>query len=207
MLCFTTLFRVTINCPVSKSCGSYISSTVHQVVSTTQFKICTVSLQWHQMEAMASQITGNSTVPLWNRLLRQLTKKNLKPTFGLWIHRSPVYFPHKGLKFQKRFKYDCVIMVIVIETCIDIMSLQWRHNVRDGVSNDQPHHCLLNSLFGRRSQKTSKFRVTGLCTGNSPGTGEFPARMASNADDVIMCHEHKKGRAGCSHNWFLGLYS
>ena len=39
--------------------------------------------------------------------------------------------------------------------------------------------------------KTSKLRVTGLCAGNSPVTGEFPAQMASNAenvpfDDVIM---------------------
>ena len=26
-------------------------------------------------------------------------------------------------------------------------SLQWRHNERDGVSNHQPHDCLLNRLF------------------------------------------------------------
>ena len=31
------------------------------------------------------------------------------------------------------------------------------------------------SLFTRRSKKTSKFLVTGLCAGNSPGTVEFPA--------------------------------
>ena len=43
--------------------------------------------------------------------------------------------------------------------------LRWRHNGRDGVSNHQPHDCLLNSLFGRRSKKTWKFRVTGLCAG------------------------------------------
>ena len=55
-------------------------------------------------------------------------------------------------------------------------TLQWRHNGRDGVSNHQPHDCLLNSLFGCRSKKTSKLRVTGLCVGNSPVTGEFPAR-------------------------------
>ena len=48
---------------------------------------------------------------------------------------------------------------------------QWRHNGRDGVSNHQPHDCLLNRLFKRRSKKTSKHRVTGLCTGNSPVTG------------------------------------
>ena len=48
-----------------------------------------------------------------------------------------------------------------------------------------------NRLFRRRSKKTSKVRITGLCEGNSPVTGEFPAQRASNAemfpfDDVIM---------------------
>ena len=44
-------------------------------------------------------------------------------------------------------------------------SLQWRHNRHDGVSNHQPHHCLLNRLFKRRSKKTSK--LNGLCEGRS----------------------------------------
>ena len=47
-------------------------------------------------------------------------------------------------------------------------TLQWRHNGCDGVSNHQPHVCLLNRLFRCRSKKTSKLRVTGLCVGNSP---------------------------------------
>ena len=37
--------------------------------------------------------------------------------------------------------------------------------------NHQPHDCLLNRLFRRRSKKISKLRVTGLFAGNSPGTG------------------------------------
>ena len=60
---------------------------------------------------------------------------------------------------------------------------QWRHN---SVSNHQPLDCLLNRLFRRRSKKTSKLRVTGLCAGNSPGTGEFPAQMASYAENVSI---------------------
>ena len=91
-------------------------------------------------------------------------------------------------------------------------SLQWRHNERNGVSNHQPHDCLLNvgvsyhqlydclfnRLFRRRSKKTSKLRVTGGCDGNSPVTGEFTAQRASNAanvpfDDVIMDY-HSNGR-------------
>ena len=61
----------------------------------------------------------------------------------------------------------------------------------DGVSNHKRLDCLLNRLFRCRSKKTSKLRVTGICEGNSPVTGEFPARRASNAeifpfDDVII---------------------
>ena len=68
--------------------------------------------------------------------------------------------------------------------------LRWRHNGRDGVSNHQPHDCLLNGLFRRRSKKMSQLRVTGLCAGNSPGTGEFPAEMASNVENVSIWLRH-----------------
>ena len=73
-------------------------------------------------------------------------------------------------------------------------TLHWRHNDHGGVSNYQPHDCLLNRLFRRRSKKTSKLRVTGLCAGNSPGTGEFPTQMASNAENVSIwwCHHDLK---------------
>ena len=64
------------------------------------------------------------------------------------------------------------------------MALQWRHNEHDCVSNPQPHECLLKRLFRRWSKKTSKLRVTGLCAGTSPVTGEFPAQRLSNAENV-----------------------
>ena len=69
-------------------------------------------------------------------------------------------------------------------------SLRWRHNELVGISNHQPHHCLFNRLFKRGSKKTSKFRVTGLCAGNSPVTGEFPAERASNAENVSIQWRH-----------------
>ena len=70
-------------------------------------------------------------------------------------------------------------------------ALQWLRNERDGVSNHQPHHCLLNRLFRRRSKKTTKLHVTGLCVGNSPVIDEFPAQRASNAEIVsIWWHHH-----------------
>ena len=39
-------------------------------------------------------------------------------------------------------------------------------------------------------QKISKLSVTGLCTENSPVTGEFPAQKASNAENVSIWWRH-----------------
>ena len=84
---------------------------------------------------------------------------------------------------------------------------RWRYNGRDGISNHQPHDCLLNRLFRRRSKKTSKLRVTGLSAGNSPVTGEFPTEMASNAENVSIWWRHHAengrldvGASGCATN-------
>ena len=70
------------------------------------------------------------------------------------------------------------------------VSLHLRHNGHDSVSSHQPHDCLLNRLFSRRSKKISKLRVTGLCAGNSPETGEFSAQMVSNAENVPIWWRH-----------------
>ena len=74
-------------------------------------------------------------------------------------------------------------------TC-SMLALQWCHNEHNGILNHQRHNCLPNSLFRRRWKKTSKLRVTGLCEGNSPVTGEFPAQRASNVENVSIwwCH-------------------
>ena len=60
---------------------------------------------------------------------------------------------------------------------VETITLQWRHNERDCVSNHRRLYCLLNCWFRRRSKKTSKLRVIGLCVGNSPG--------ASNAVNLM----------------------
>ena len=70
------------------------------------------------------------------------------------------------------------------------ITLQWRYNEHDGVSNHQAHDCLLKRLFRRRSKKTSKLRVTGICEGNSTVTGEFPAQRASNATNSPIWWRH-----------------
>ena len=65
--------------------------------------------------------------------------------------------------------------------------LQWRHNGRDGVSPAAP---LFTQPCRCRSKKTSKLCVTGICVGNSPVPGEFPAQMTSNAENVSIWWRH-----------------
>ena len=106
------------------------------------------------------------------------------------------------LCFMSMWQYSCYITlakwrhiswptwVQVPDGTNQLPALHWSHNEPDGVSKYQPRDCLLNCLFRRRSKKTSKLRVTGLCVGNSPGTGEFPALMASNTENVSIWWRH-----------------
>ena len=83
-------------------------------------------------------------------------------------------------------------------------ALQWRHNECDGVSNHRRLHGLLNRLFRRRSKKTSKFRVTGLCEGNSMVAGVYLSQRASNAENVsIWWRHHERQCPWFSRCWFL----
>ena len=98
-----------------------------------------------------------------------------------------IYFNFAGntiKRYKSGIEYSNIQQTILHITLPYITSpLQWRHNGRDSVSNHQPHDCLLNRLFRRRSKKTSKLRVTGFC--------EFPAQMASNAEKIsIWWHHH-----------------
>ena len=79
--------------------------------------------------------------------------------------------------------------IFFIDFSLALITLQLRHGEQDGVSNHQRLYCLFNRLH--RSKKTSKFCVTGLCAGNSPGPVNSPhkkpvTRKMFPLDDVIM---------------------
>ena len=84
-----------------------------------------------------------------------------------------------------------------------IRSLQWHHNGCNGISNHQSQDCFLNHSFRHKSKKTSNLRVTGLCAGNSPVTGEFPPKKASNAENVFIwwCYYVDVQMAGGASGW------
>ena len=91
------------------------------------------------------------------------------------------------------------LKVILLSTILPLqLPLRWRHDERDGVSNHQPHDCLLKCLFRRRSKERSKLHATGLCVGNSPVTDEFPTQRASNAEDVSIWWRHHDEILGSS---------
>ena len=118
-----------------------------------------------------------------------LKQTKLQKQLYLILNRWACSCKHNGCAGTGRLWTKSWTMFCTDSMCIsfDMMALQWRHNGLDGVSNHQPHHC---RLFGRRSKKTSKLHITGLCAGNSPGTGEFPAQITSNAEYASTWWRH-----------------
>ena len=47
-----------------------------------------------------------------------------------------------------------------------------------------------STVIQAQIEENIKLRVTGLYAGNSPVTGEFPAQMASNAENVSIWWSH-----------------
>ena len=83
------------------------------------------------------------------------------------------------------FKY---YSLMILQKCAT--PIQWRHNGCDGVSNHQPHDCLLNRLFRRRSKHESSASLAFVrriprWPGNSPHKWPVTRKMFL-FDDVIM---------------------
>ena len=95
---------------------------------------------------------------------------------------SPVSLPYNIIAI--------VIFVGHIARSLIFRTLQWRHNERNDISSHRRLCCLLSRWFRGRLKKSSKLRVTGLCGGNSPVSGEFPAQRASNAENVSIWWRH-----------------
>ena len=63
-------------------------------------------------------------------------------------------------------------------------ALQWHHNVHDGVSNHQPHDCLLNRLFKAQNKENTN-TPRDRWPVNSPHKGPVTRKMFP-FDDFIM---------------------
>ena len=101
-------------------------------------------------------------IPWCMNTVRRLGKQAIKP-----IHRTIKVFVWCACMSGEAIMGTKIITLTHSLQFQNKISLKkWRHNGRNGVSNHQPHDCLLlNRLFRRRSKKTSKLRVTSLCAG------------------------------------------
>ena len=96
-----------------------------------------------------------------------------------------------------------------VKRCWDVdaemYSLQWRHNGRDGVSNHQPHDCLLSRIFRRKSKKNQSFPSLAFVRGihrwpvNSPHKWPVTRKMFP-LDDLMMFENNRSYRVSSS--WF-----
>ena len=110
--------------------------------------------------------------------------------YGLHINAVVMQHTHVNKSVRLKIIFMPILSIKIAwlfkKTLYKTFAIRWRQNERDSVSNHQPH----DRLFRRRHKKTSKRRVTGLFAGNSPGTGEFPAQMASYAENVSIWWRH-----------------
>ena len=140
-----------------------------------QFKSKKIGLAWHALSFefinACCLFKHSSDDQRLNSINDQCYGCQVWPNFGGKLRKPPLSIP---CNWMSSYWHVCIHGVL-------FGTLQWHHSGHDGVSNHQPHDCLLNGLFKRRSKKTSKLRVAGLCEGNSRVTGQFPVQRASNA--------------------------
>ena len=156
-------------------------------------------MSWHVYPRIPSNGCNNSqlmkfSLPLTNfeRCEEGSNEHFLTPLelyFWTWRHVNTLCLPPSRLCSTVLKLRSFIIFLDISLEFVPMVSLQWRHKGSDGVSNHQLHDCLLNCLIWRRSKETSRLRVTGL-SGNSPMTVEFPAQMASNAENVSIWWRH-----------------
>ena len=135
----------------------------------------------HVQDDIFECICGNEKccilIPIWLRYVAKGNTDNSALTNILGVYMSQQKW--MSWLWNNQLKYLCVsfseighfrhwvsvssVDILLIGSSHTANSLHWRHNGRDSVSNYQPHYCLLNRLFRRRSKKTNsphKWSVT-----------------------------------------------
>ena len=146
-------------------------------------------------------------------ILPQQRKAHQDRVHILWVHIPRFYFnPLYPERYGENFK--CVILQYVLTNDMYIIFSEINYNdVIMGalaVSNHQPHNCLLNRWFRRRSRKhqssTSLAFVRGIHRGpvNSPHKWPVTRKMFP-FDDVIMLHsvEYHRILLMTIQHWFM----
>ena len=118
--------------------------------------------------------------------------------------------PSARLEFKDVFVFDKMIK-IVTQMRANMMLLQIKSHYNDVIMSVMTSQIISFTIvysmvyFRRRSKKTSKLRVTGLCEGNSPVTGEFPTKGQWRAKCFHLMTSSWKhmGNVLLTHNAFI----
>ena len=123
---------------------NWLSMPFSDALSGLQFKYtCSVYQSNQYGFTLVIGLPRQCSTNIWNLLKRALTRsKGRVTTLVLFLNR----FQRFGATVQ------AVLMAVQSQSsstqCLALhISLQWRHNGRDGVSNHQPHDCLLNRFI------------------------------------------------------------
>ena len=141
-------------------------------------------LKWRRMSVMASQITGNlsvcpTAVSSWQQQIYQ--RSALLTLSGDWFNtRSVMTWEH--------FRHYWPLMRWILPHYSDVIMDAMASLITSLTS------VYLTVFIHAQIKENIKVRVTGLCAGNSPETGEFPAQMASNTENVSIWWRHHDHR-------------
>ena len=117
----------------------------------------------------------------------------LNSLFRLTVSKSP----HEVTIMVKAFPWHDAIMSYH-DLCIHINRHQCPHYsdviMSAIVFQVTGELSVYSTVCSGASKKTSKPRITGLCTGNLPVTGEFPAQRASDAENASIWWRHHDKR-------------
>ena len=145
------------------------------------------------MSAMASEITGVSVVysTVCSGADQRKYQSSAPMTCVRGLHRWPVNLPHKGPVTRKCFHLmtsSCELQSVSRNYFASHYNAVIVSTMTSQITS-APSVCpIVCSVADQR--KTSKLRVTGLCEGNSPMTGDFPAQRDRNAENVSIWWRH-----------------
>ena len=132
-------------------------------------------------------------------------------TGSQWVNNCDVVYFIEIFRWSNRFEYSMPKYVSIARLLMPWTPLAWQTIVISYDINSAllaGHHddvikgamasqitsltIVYSTVYSDADQlKTSKLRVTtGLCAGNSPATGEFPAQMANNAENASIWWGH-----------------
>ena len=134
---------------------------------------------------------------LWHVIMKMMLNL-LQYTGILWKNSNEACHSYKSFQISVLSQFH--VWWIFRSTTFELLSA-WHYNLISGIMRPHYSEVILGAIASQitsltivysivysrhRSKKTSKLRVTGLCTGKSIETGEFPAQMVSKVEKVPM---------------------